>query len=300
MEIHQIRYFTAVAREGNFTRAARACFVSQPSLSQQILKLEAEIGQPLFHRLGRRAVLTEAGERFQVRARRILQELENARRELADMAETGGRLVVGGIPTVVPFLMPGVLEELRHSDPGLRIELREDILGRIVDSVQSGELDLAVTSRLGPNTQLQFERLVTEPLWLVLPVGHLLADQVDVSIESLRDESFVFLGETSSLGHQVTRFLSDVDFNPNVVSECSQVRTVKNLVAHGIGLSFLPAIAAERHGESNLVYRKLRGISPYRELGIVRHPQRYLGTGARRFSKTVKAHATTLRNSILE
>ncbi|RKX32981.1 MAG: LysR family transcriptional regulator [Verrucomicrobia bacterium] len=300
MEIHQIRYFAAVAREGNFTRAARSCFVSQPSLSQQILKLEDEIGQPLFQRLGRRAVLTEAGERFQARARRILREIDNARRELADMAETGGRLVVGGIPTVVPFLMPGVLEELRNSDPRLRIELREEILGRIVDSVHSGELDLAVTSRLGPSTELQFEPLITEPIWLVLPVGHPLADQVDISIESLRDEPFVFLGETSSLGHQVTRFLMDVDFDPNVVSKCSQVRTVKNLVAHGLGLSFLPAIAAESQGESNLVYRRLRGISPYRELGIVRHPQRYLGTGARRFCETVKAHAATLRNSTLE
>jgi DNA-binding transcriptional LysR family regulator len=192
------------------------------------------------------------------------------------------------------------LEELGRSDPGLRVELREDILWRIVESVQSGELDLAVTSRLGPSTELQSEPLVTEPLWLVLPVGHPLADQVDVSIESLRDESFIFLGETSSLGHQVTRFLSDVDLNPNVVLENSQIRTVKNLVAYRVGLSFLPAIAAESQSESNLVYRRLRGISPYRELGIVRHPQWYLGSGARRFDETGKAHAARLRNPILK
>lgn len=298
MEIHQIRYFAAVAREGNFTRAAKACFVSQPSLSQQILKLEDEVGQPLFHRLGRRAILTEAGERFQARARRILREIENARRELADLAATSGRLIVGGIPTVVPFLMPGVMRELQQSDPGLRIELREGILGPIVEAIRSGELDLAVTSRLGPETGLQFEPLITEPLWLVLPAGHRLAGPSDVAIESLRDEPFVFLGEASSLGHQVTRFLDDVDFSPNVVSYCSQVRTVKNLVAYGVGLSFLPAIAAQTEGESDLVYRRLKDISPYRELGLIRHPQRYFGTGARRFTEIVRAHATALRTLI--
>jgi len=298
MEVHQIRYFAAVVREGNFTRAAQSCFVSQPSLSQQILKLEEEIEQPLFHRLGRRAVLTEAGERFQARARRILREIDNARRELADLATSGGKLVVGGIPTVVPFLMPGVLEEVRRSDPGLRIELREEILGRVVEAVRSGELDLAVTSRLGPSTELQFEPLITEPLWLVLSRKHPLASLRDVSIESLRNEPFVFLGEASSLGHQVSRFLAEVDFSPNIVSKCSQVRTVKNLVAHGVGLSFLPAIAARSHDESKLVYRRLHGISPYRELGILRHPQRYLGTGARRFTEIVKAHTAALRRSI--
>lgn len=295
MELHQIRYFAAVAREGNFTRAARSCFVSQPSLSQQILKLEDEVGQPLFHRLGRRAVLTEGGERFQARARRILREVENAQRELADLAATSGRLRVGGIPTVVPFLMPPVLKELGQTDPDLSIDLVEDILGPIVDAVRAGELDLAVTSRLGPGTDLQFEPLATEPLWLVLSAGHPLADYKEVPIESLRGEPFVFLGEASSLGHQVTRFLTDVDFVPRVVAQCSQVRTVKNLVAHGIGISFLPAIAAGPLGKSRLVYRRLQGISPFRELGLVRHPQRYFGTAAKRFTEAVVAHASALK-----
>lgn len=295
MELHQIRYFAAVAREGNFTRAARSCFVSQPSLSQQILKLEDEVGQPLFHRLGRRAVLTEAGERFQARARRILREVDNAQRELADLAETSGRLSVGGIPTVVPFLMPAVLAGLKKSDPSLRIELREGILGPIVEEVRSGALDLAVTSRLDPDSVLQFEPLITEPLWLVMAKGHRLASLEEVPIDSLREEDFVFLGEASSLGHQVTRFLTDVEFKPTVVAHCSQVRTVKNLVAQGLGLSFLPALAAQPQRETNLAYRRLQGISPYRELGIVRHPQRYFGTAARRFTEAVKAHASALK-----
>jgi LysR family hydrogen peroxide-inducible transcriptional activator len=123
---------------------------------------------------------------------------------------------------------------------------------------------------------------------------HDLAALKEVPIDSLRDEDFVFLGETSSLGHQVTRLLSDLHFEPNVVAHCSQVRSVKNLVAHGVGVSFLPAIAVGPPGKSRLAYRRLEGISPYRELGIVRHPQRYFGTAARRFSEAVTAHAAAL------
>ena len=300
MEIHQIRYFLAIVREGNFTKAAKACHVSQPSLSQQILKLEDELGQPLFHRLGRRAVATDAGESFRPRAERIVAELENAGRELVDLAKKGGgRLAVGGIPTVVPFLMPGVMAELKSSDPDLRVELREGILGPIIAAVRSGELDLAVTSRLDPEAGLHFEPLLTEPLWLVLKADHPLSGLETVPIESLRKEPFVFLGEASSLGHQVTRFLADVGFRPDVLAHCSQVRTVKNLVGEGIGLSFLPALAAGPVGKSRLVYRRLHGISPFRELGIVRHPQRYFSSGAKRFTEVTKAHACALRESII-
>ena len=97
----------------------------------------------------------------------------------------------------------------------------------------------------------------------------------------------------------VTRFLADVGFRPDVLAHCSQVRTVKNLVGEGIGLSFLPALAAGPVGKSRLVYRRLHGISPFRELGIVRHPQRYFSSGAKRFTEVTKAHACALRESII-
>jgi DNA-binding transcriptional LysR family regulator len=92
----------------------------------------------------------------------------------------------------------------------------------------------------------------------------------------------------------------DVDFRPKVVSTCSPVRAVKNLVAHGLDLLILPAFAAESQDESDLVYRTLHGISPYRELGFLRRPQRYLGPGVHRFSEILKAHAAVLQNSIHE
>src|SRR5205807_4664002 len=111
MEVHQLRYFVAAAQMGNFSRAAERCHVSQPSLSQQILKLEHRLGQPLFHRLGRRAVLTDAGRLLLDRAAAILAAVEDAERRLrgGDEAQPG-RLAVGAIPTIAPYLLPHALE----------------------------------------------------------------------------------------------------------------------------------------------------------------------------------------------
>src|SRR5579871_5196545 len=118
MELHQLRYFVAVAQAGNFSRAAERCHVSQPSLSQQILKLERHLGQPLFSRLGRRAVLTDAGRMLLDRAMSILATVEDAERRLraGDQLHTG-RLAVGAIPTVAPYLLPSVLQSFVRRCP---------------------------------------------------------------------------------------------------------------------------------------------------------------------------------------
>src|SRR5215510_6886327 len=113
MEIHQLRYFVAVAETENFTRASARSNVSQPSLSQQILNLESEVGHKLFHRLGRKAVLTEAGNAFLERARRILVEVENAAKELSDHPRLGRRITVGAVQTVMPYLIAPLLVQAR-------------------------------------------------------------------------------------------------------------------------------------------------------------------------------------------
>src|SRR5688572_26238642 len=106
MELHQLRYFVAVAQGGNFSRAAERCHVSQPSLSQQILKLERQLGQPLFSRLGRRAVLTDAGRLLLDRAMTILANVDDAERRLRAGDPMHGRLAIGAIPTIAPFVLP--------------------------------------------------------------------------------------------------------------------------------------------------------------------------------------------------
>src|SRR6185295_11151421 len=144
MELYQLRYFVAVADTGNFTRAAERAHVTQPSLSQQILNLEAEVGHKLFHRLGRKAVLTEAGSAFLERARRILFEVENATKELSDHPSLGRRITVGAVQTVMPYLLTPFVASLRAKYPNLQIDAREDFRANLVRAVIEGDIDLAV------------------------------------------------------------------------------------------------------------------------------------------------------------
>src|SRR5687768_5848997 len=135
MELYQLRYFVAVAETGNFTRASERSNVSQPSLSQQILNLEREVGHKLFHRLGRKAVLTEAGHAFLERARRILFEVENATRELGDHPSLGRRISVGAVQTVMPYLLAPAITKAREALPNVTVDAREDFRNDLVRAV---------------------------------------------------------------------------------------------------------------------------------------------------------------------
>src|SRR5262249_16873605 len=147
MEIHQLRYFVAVAQAGNFSRAAERCHVSQPSLSQQILKLERRLGQPLFSRLGRRAVLTDAGRMLLDRALSVRATVDAAGRRLrAGDPLDAGRLAIGAIPTIAPYLLPPILKSFVKRCPRVELIVREDVTHHLVSAVVEGELDLAVVA----------------------------------------------------------------------------------------------------------------------------------------------------------
>ena len=164
MELSQLRSTIAVAETGNFTRAAERSHISQPSLSQQILNLEREIGHKLFHRLGRKAVLTEAGATFLERARRILFEVENAAKELSDHPALDRRITVGAVPTIMPYLVAPLIAECRTQHPNLLIHAREDFRHSLVRAVVEGDLDLAVVTLPVKDPRLSIEPILTEPL----------------------------------------------------------------------------------------------------------------------------------------
>src|SRR5262249_33206983 len=145
MELHQLRYFCAVAETGSFSRAAEQSHVSQPSLSQQILKLEDELGARLFDRLGRSVRLTEVGKTFLPRARAVLHELEVARGDVTERkAAIGGPLPVGVIPTVAPYFLPPLLTSFSRKFPQVRLTVVEEITPVLLDRLRAGAIDLAV------------------------------------------------------------------------------------------------------------------------------------------------------------
>src|SRR5437762_6550512 len=145
MELHQLRYFCAVVETGSFSRAAEQSHVSQPSLSQQILKLEDELGARLFDRLGRSVRLTELGKTFLPRARAVLRELEAAKGDVVEGKEfIGGPITVGVIPTVAPYFLPLRLTAFSRKFPQVRLTIVEEITPVLLDRLRSGTIDVAI------------------------------------------------------------------------------------------------------------------------------------------------------------
>ncbi len=288
MELSQLRYVLAVAEAGNFTRAAARSNIAQPSLSQQIIKLERELGHKLFHRLGRKAVLTEAGSAFLERARKILFEVEDATKELGDSPTFERRITVGAIPTLAPYLLPTLIARSRKRHPNLQVNIREDFKATLVREMLEGEMDLALVSLPMSEASIQVEVLWKESLLLAVAKDHPLASKQDVTAADLANETFILLGSSSSLAAQVRRFCGDHHFEPRIGSRCAQVATVKALVATGAGISILPEGAKSDADEGALAYVALSDAEPTREIAVLKHMQRYQSRGAEQFLALVR------------
>jgi LysR family hydrogen peroxide-inducible transcriptional activator len=288
MELSQLRYVIAVAESGNFTRAAIRENIAQPSLSQQIIKLERELGHKLFHRLGRKAVLTEAGAAFLERARKILFEVEDATRELGDNPTFDRKITVGAIPTLAPYLLPTLIARCRKRHPNLQVNIREDFKDTLVREMLEGEMDLALVALPMDEASIQVEVLWKESLILAVAKDHLLASKKNVTAADLANETFILLGSSSSLAAQVRRFCGDHHFEPRIGSRCAQVATVKALVATGAGISILPEGAKSDADGDALAYVALSDAEPTREIAVLKHMQRYQSRGAEQFLALVR------------
>lgn len=290
MELHQLRYAVAIADTGNFTRAAERCNVTQPSLSQQIINLEREVGHKLFHRLGRRAVLTEAGSVFLERARHIVFEVENAAKELSDHPALDRTISVGAIQTIAPYLLLPLIEKCRRDLPNLQINLVEGFIRDLVAGVVEGELDMAILTLPIKDPRVSIEPLMTEPLLLVVGKNHPFSTRKEISLNDLADETFVTMGESSTLAAQIRAFFGGHNFEPKVGYRCAQVATLKTLVGMGLAISILPRLDREPKDRDSLTYLRLTGAAPTREVVVVRHLQRYQSRGAEQFLRVLREH----------
>lgn len=289
MELYQLRYFLAVAESGNFTKAAQRCFISQPSLSQQILNLEEEFGQPLFHRLGRKAVLTEAGKTLVDGAQRILSEADHTLAALKNDPLLGPEVNVGAIQTVAPFFIPAVLAYCSANNVRLRLHTHEDFRRSLIEEVYSGKLDWALVSMPLSEPRLQIEKLYSEPLWLAVGAAHPLAKAERINFAALRNETFILLGEASTLASQIQRYCGEHDFEPRIGHRCGQLATVKAFAAMGLGISVLPQSARSATDPQGLVFRKFTEGAPSRDIAMIRHPGRHLGQGAGLFAEIARS-----------
>lgn len=248
MELRHLRYFVAVAEELNFTRAAERLHIAQPPLSQQIFALESELGVALFERTKRRVALTDAGKRFLERSRRILEDTSNAAEEArrAGLGEVGELRI--GYTSSLPLtpLLSSVLRDYRRRHPDVRLVLREMFTPDQFDALRHDRLDIGFV-RHNPDGNalpgLRLHELQRDPLRMVLPASHPLADANVVSIAQFRDDHFIMYPRASGAGLAtvIHQLCASAGFAPKIMQEAEEATTQIGLVAAGLGVSVMPA-----------------------------------------------------------
>jgi DNA-binding transcriptional LysR family regulator len=296
MEMHQLTYFESVSRHLHFTRAAEELNVAQPSVSQQIRKLETELGAPLFHRMKRRVALTEAGKTFLPHARAVLQRLEEARLEVQELSGMRkGTLGVGATPSVGTHLLPRAMAAFSRLHPGITLSFREAGSRTLVSLLEDGELDLAVVTQPIRHPALETLPLLEEDLLLAVPRQHPLAmSKGRVRLEQLSEEPFVLLREGAyDLRDQTLAACRRAGFEPLIALDGGEMDSALRFVAEGIGVAILPAMVLSEVNRTDDAPVTVRSLQPRltRSLVIARRRDRYLSAAAREFTGVLERAA---------
>jgi LysR family transcriptional regulator, transcription activator of glutamate synthase operon len=237
----------ALAEELSFTRAAAAEHIAQPALSQQIRRLEEEVGVGLVERTTRKVALTEAGELLAVRARRILAEIEIAREELEALRGVNvGHVTIGAIHTMGPIDLSLALAAFHEAHPGVALTVREQASEECAELLRADELDLAflsVTERVESH-ELALHQLIAEELMVLLPSRHVLAGRSRVRMAELAQEEFISFRQGARLRELLFSAGRDAEFEPRVTLESNEAQRIRALVSRGLGVAILPRFDA--------------------------------------------------------
>jgi LysR family transcriptional regulator, transcription activator of glutamate synthase operon len=243
MDIRQLRYLVALADERHFTRAAAREHIAQPALSQQIKRLEDELGLTLVERSTRQVTITDAGELLVARSRRILAEAEAARAELESLKGVeSGRVTVGAMHTMGPIDVSLVLAIFHERHPAVELTVREQSSEELASMLRDDELDLAflsVTERV-ESEGLGLHQLVSEELVAVLPTDHRYARRRRLPMAELEDEEFIAFREGARLRELLESAGRHAGFEPNIKLESNESGRIRRLVARGMGVAILP------------------------------------------------------------
>src|SRR5215469_1526224 len=247
MEFHQLRYICAIAETGSFSRAAERCKIAQPSLSQQVLKLEEDLGARLFDRLGRSIRITEAGRAFLPYARLILEQMESARLSVANKkTDVRGSVAVGAIPTIAPYLVPRYTAVFAKKYPEAKLRIVEETTPILIEGLRDLSIDLAILALPLRHKDLEYIPIRTEPVFVALPKGDPRAASESIALKNLRGESFVMLRDGHCFRDLSIATCTHARITPNIAFESDQFSSVLGMVAAGVGISLVPEMAIDR------------------------------------------------------
>ena len=273
MTLTELRYIIALAQESHFGRAAERCFVSQPTLSIAVKKLEDELGVALFERSKNALQMTPVGERVVEQAQRVLEEAQSIK-ELAkagqDQLKTPLRL--GAIYTIGPYLFPHLIPRLRELAPEMPLYLEENLTEVLRGKLRRGELDVIVIALPFEEPDVLVRSLYDESFVLLLPPDHPWRERTAINASDLHSTRLLMLGEGHCFRDQVLEACPSVGKAPNseaLVTEGSSLETIRHMVASGLGASVVPFSAATGIGSSDLVQVKpFNAPSPMRTLAL--------------------------------
>ena len=257
MTLTELRYVVAVARERHFGRAAEACFVSQPTLSVAIKKLEQELGVALFERGTGEVSVTPVGQTIVEQAQRVLEEASRIR----DLAAIGhdplaGNLRLGAIYTVGPYLLPRLVAILRRTVPAMQLYLQESFTHRLAELLKQGEVDVIIVALPFDEPGCETLAVYDEPFVVAMPAGHAWEKRRQISAEELKKESLLLLGEGHCLRDQVLEFCRPAGRGGLARSlEGGSLETIRQMVASGVGITVLPSTAVSHDGAAEDLIR---------------------------------------------
>jgi LysR family hydrogen peroxide-inducible transcriptional activator len=292
--LRQLRYFDSLVRHGHFGRAAEACSISQPALSMQIKEMEVALGGALLERGGRQVALTTFGEELLQRVREILRSVD----ELGDFARASrdrlaGRLRVGMIPTIAPYLLPKIIENLSRAHPELDIHVRETLTPKLIKEVAEGRLDTAIVALPVSEPSLTEIALFKENFLLVRP-----GDQEGMptpSRETLREMKLLLLEEGHCFRDQALSFCNMQA--PREVLDASSLSTLVQMVGAGIGVTLIPEMAVEVETRSAPVsLARFTNPQPSRTIGMVWRKSSPLARQLEQISEAVCLSAGKMRH----
>jgi len=269
--IKQLKYLCAVAEHRHFSKAAKACFVTQSTLSAAIQELESQLGVVIFERNNKTVLITPLGERLLGQARKILGEVE----DFVSLARTNdeplsGEIRLGVIPTIGPFLLPPILSDLRRSYNKLKLYLKEDLSAPLAQKLQQGELDLIIIAFPYTLHDVETLMLFKDEFLLCLPPGHQMEKLDKVKQQQLRGESLLLLEEGHCLRDHALEACKLESADTALVYQGTSLHTLVQMVANGLGVTLLPELAIEGDvlGDTHLQLKHFTTDNVNREIGM--------------------------------
>jgi len=283
MDLLQLKYFQMVAQMEHMTKAADRLAIAQPSLSKTIARLEEELGAPLFDRQGRHIRLNQFGKAFLRRVETIFNELEQGRREVADMAGLERGVVTLAASSL--NLLPELLSSFLTKQPNVSFRLSQASTLKMQHLLESGEIDLCISSVPIDRPGIQWVPLITEEIFLAVPPGHRLAGRSSIRLSEVADDPFISLREGYGLRDTTDHFCRQAGFTPNIAYEVDEPAAIGRFVQVGIGVAFMPALAWIV-GSEPVVQLHIEEPVCQRTMGLAWLKKRYLSTAADRFRQS--------------